>query len=153
VDHWTAGGAWAARAEIPISLGSGPPADPGRLVLVRSESEAYLGGGSDLVAGGAASFARYDGARWTPIEAPVDTALRGYDVTPEGELWAVFDGPRGAPPRTLWRRPRSAAAWERVGLDGRGLRADIAGVDPMDVLARGPDDVWTLVHIDYVGGT
>lgn len=157
VDHWTPGAARAERAELAPGLGSGPPTNRTRLLLVRSESEGYLAGGSEVVEGGSPYLARYDGASWTTLDLPTKAPLHGYDVTPDGEVWCVFDGPwmkgsSGSARREVWKRSRGALAWERVRLDSVAFRAGVARVNPIDVLARGSTDAWILADLELPGG-
>lgn len=153
VDHWTPGAERADRAELAAGLASGPPANRTRLVIARSESEAYIAGGSEVVEGGSPYLARYDGKNWTKLDMPTDAPLRSYDVTPDGAVWCVFDGPwmKGSPGsqrREIWKRLRNAAAWEHVRVDAVALGADEAHVNPIDLIAGPTNDIWILADLE-----
>jgi hypothetical protein len=156
VDHWPPSAEQARRYDLGEGLGSGPPQNRARLLVAKSEREVYVAGGSDPAVGGAPFLARFDGAAWSRLELPGRGALQSYDVSPEGEIWIVQDGPPsskapGESHRELWVLPAGSAVFERVPL-GPVLLEGEARPSPYDVFAPGSGEVVVLADLHFQGG-
>jgi hypothetical protein len=114
-------------------------------VLLESATRAWVYGYVETTSSIAPYLARFDGEAWQRDTPPgcKDIGIGSLSRSPEGDLWAVCgfgpDDPVFEPEALgLWLRPADADAWEEVKLPDEAA--------PIEVLARGRDDVW-------VGGT
>lgn len=141
-------------------------------LAVRAADEAHVGCRRETRDGHAAHLLRFDGAAWIDEPAPPGHEVRRLSVSPTGELFAVVALHNGdALDDELWRRP-PGAAWQRVTLPElrfpdvgapswiydlgperyRRVAADPEAaartwtLEPVDVLARAPDDLWVVAR-------
>ena len=136
----------AERSELPFGVGDGPASNKQRALLVRSLTEAYIAGGQ---------LARFDGKRWEDLGLPRRGEMLSYDVSPEGDIWVVKDGPSakdrpGERLRTLWKLPVGSKIWHKVEL-GSVFYTGAARARPYDVLALAGGEVYVLADLFFEG--
>ncbi|MFO0762350.1 MAG: hypothetical protein U0359_38275 [Byssovorax sp.] len=151
VDRWAPGAEQAERSVVPDAAVEGPLRHKLHMLLARGPNEAYLAGGD-----GYAKISRFDGQRWTSLGLPPEHGLQSYDVSPEGDVWAVEDGPEsrehpGQRQFSLWKRPAGKDAWQRIEL-GRVFLGGSAEAVPCDVMALAGGAVYVLADLTFDDG-
>lgn len=124
----------ANRSEEPTTL-------LGVAVVTSSEAWAVGGIGQDPEAPTAVAVQRWDGSRWTPVEAPSPGSfaneLRAVAVADPNDVWAVGRFDRGFGDEPL------ALHWDGSDWVQSDLPVDLHGV-LNGVAAISPDDVWAV---------
>lgn len=115
-------------------------------VIIEGPARAWIyGRAADESAGDhpveGAFLARFDGEHWIGQPAPSchETGIGSYSRSPEGDAWATCGSPPDIPlfdrdGYRLWYRPAKGDRWSLVSLPEDAV--------PMEVVARGSDDVW-----------
>ena len=101
-------------------------------------------------------LARFDGKRWEDLGLPRRGEMLSYDVSPEGDIWVVKDGPyavgtqQGERLSTLWKLPVGSKTWHKVEL-GSVFYTGSARARPYDVLALAGGEVYVLADLFFEG--